>query len=154
LPFPISLDDPPCDQGITAGILDIDTALLDPGTDWIKKNGGDWQKAPIRRWNGAFEMRPFKGSYLRMNDIYRLAKMSDNKWVAYANYPNDAASSLHRGEVVRFGPGMLERPEQPQSTVKDPKVVLELCDGTLVGFAELDDVLLSTPLGIRIKQCQ
>ena len=58
LPFPVSQESPRRDQGITAGILDIDSALLDPGSDWIKINGSDWKAVRVRRWNGALEIQP------------------------------------------------------------------------------------------------
>lgn len=139
-PFPTSLDDPPRDLGLAAGIVDIDAALLDPKHDWIKTNGGDWRQVRVRRWNGQFEI---SNRVLRMKDIYRLTRMdTPDKYVAFSRFPFDIHSQ-RRGEVLRVGPDRLKRTTKGSN---DPNVILELCDEEPVTLAELDDVLLSKPL--------
>lgn len=152
-PFPLAPDNTPRDDGVSAGIVDIDTALLDPDRDWIKRNGGAWEAVRVRQWNGSFEMDPPAILSFRMNDVHRLKQIGGGTWVAFSRYPFDRDRE-HRGEVVRFGPGRLARVSPGPNA--DPDVLLELCDGQMVTIAALDDLLLATPLGLRdgMRSCQ
>ena len=145
-PFPMSPDNQPRDDGVGTGIVDIDAALLDPKRDWIRRDGGGWEAVRVKRWNGSFEMDPVPARSFRMIDIHRLKQMATGTWLAFSRYPFDRDNE-HRGEVVRFGPGRLARAAGTPDA--DPGVLLELCDGQKVKVAALNDLLLSTPLGLR-----
>ena len=141
-PFPVA------QEGVAAGVVDLDTALLDPKTDWLRTNREEWKPVRVRRWTGAFEMdsNPADRFSLRVRDVYRLTRMGPDTWTAYSRYPGDA-NLEHRGEVVRFGPGRLVPLAGPTPGVGD--AALELCDGTVVRLADLDDVLLEMPFALR-----
>jgi len=131
----------------------VEAALLDPESDWLRISGGGWEAARVRRWHGSFEMVPvvYPQPHLRMNDLHRLRSMGGGRWVAFSQYPDDV-NLLHRGEVVRIGPGRLQRIDTPAGG--DPSVLLELCDGRKLNVAEVDDVLLRSPLGLQEQPCQ
>ena len=152
-PFPLASDNTPRDFGVSAGIVDIDAALLDPDRDWIRRNGGAWEAVRVRRWNGGFEMDPPGTLRFRTNDLHRLKLMGGAAWVGFSRDPDDIYLE-HRGETVRVGPGRLARTSPGPNA--DPDVLLELCDGQTVTIAELNDLLLATPLGLRDarRSCQ
>ena len=141
-PFPVA------QEGVAAGVVDLDTALLDPKTDWLRTNREEWKPVRVRRWTGAFEMdsNPADRFSLRVRDVYRLTRMGPDTWTAYSRYPGDV-NLEHRGEVVRFGPGRLVPLAGP--TPGDGDAALELCDGTVVRLADLDDLLLEMPFALR-----
>ncbi len=140
-PFPAAQD------GVAAGVVDIDVALLDPKSDWLRTSRGEWQSVRVRRWRSTLEMvsTPADRFSLRMKDIYRLTRVGPDTWTAFSRYPDDLRLE-HRGEVVRFGPGQLV----PVDGVPGGgDTVLELCDGTAVRMADLDDLLLEMPFVLR-----
>ena len=141
-PFPVAAAEAPRDDGVSAGILDVETALLDPGSDWLKTNLGDWEPVRVKRWHGDFEIVPVGDWSLRMKDIHRLTRVG-TKWVAYSQVSDDRYQKF-RGTVRRFGPGQLQRAD---GAPLGP--VLELCTGKVVEASDLEDLLLATPLALR-----
>jgi hypothetical protein len=130
-------------DGVAAGVVDLDTALLDPKTDWLRTGRQPWAAVRVKRWLSAFEMKPLGATSLRMSDVLRLTRLGPDTWSAYARFPDDA-SLAHRAEVVRFGPGQLAHGDGMDG---DGDHVLELCDGSTVRLADLDDLLLAMPVG-------
>jgi Subtilase family len=142
-PFPVVPAEGPRDAGLTSGIVDVETALLDPSSDWVKTNGGDWERVRVKRWSQNLEIVPRRVASLRMKDIHRLTRAGTGKWIAYSRVSDDSGQQ-HRGEVVRFGPGQLQPAEGGPLLA-----VLELCTGKVVNASDLDDVLLAKPFALR-----
>ena len=144
-PFPaVESGSERADMGLASGVLDAELALLDPSRDWVKKTGQARAPVRIKKWvDGEVKLldpvtrRPIDGASTQ--DIQRLVQVphpqaTGAQWVVYKKIASD---NLHRGDVVRMGPGVLAG---DQGT----RAMLELCDGTVIPASQIEDVLIAT----------
>lgn len=143
-PFPPTAAGERPDAGLTAGILDAEAALLDPNTDWLRRQGGSWEKVRVKRWPRSFELLDARTHNLvsefnlRVSDVHRLVRFpgtADGKpdqWIAYSQVRSEL------GEVRRFGPGVL--------VLAGDGSIVELCGGESLQPQDIDDLLLAKPL--------
>jgi len=133
------------DEGLATGIVDAGVALLDPGTDWVKKRHGDWEPVRIRRWlRSDFSVlhpvtRNLVGAWLRPQDVLRVVRFvpvspaESDQWTIYSAKPWDDGRN-HQGEVFRTGPGILDNTSGN---------VLELCSGETLKLDDVEDLLVA-----------
>ncbi len=136
-PLEFLAPDPKEWKKLATGVIDPLVATLDPSSDWIKREGVDWQKVSAPEHSDEFTWSAEKLSAdltagyesIELEDVWRLMKQ-DDKWMIYT-----AAS--RRGPVKKIGPATFGPREQA-------KVLFRL-NGKDMKLADFEDLLLRFP---------